>query len=164
MSSTEAARQAGYKNPAVAASRLMKRKNIQERISLLRQSYIEKQGVEVSELLDNLISIAQQPSIDTFLTQLPETGEIVWKDLSELTPEQTAALKATIPVKNVLNEWSKYEFHDQSTAVSELLSLANPDLSELQRQTIVDALCCLGRKQGFEEIELSILQDSLIRH
>ena len=163
MSSTEAARQAGYKNPAVAACRLMKRKNIQERISLLRQRYIKNKGVEVSKLIDKLITIAQQPGIVTYLTKHPDTGEIVWKDPSELTPEQTAALKGTIPVKNVLDEWSKYELHDRAKAVTALVELLNPQLSDVQSEFITDALCRIGSERGFHEIELAILRESLTK-
>jgi len=161
MSSTECARRAGYKNPAVTACRLIKLKHIQERISLLRQNYLKDQGVEVSDLLDDLLAIAQQPSIGTYLTQLPESGEVIFKDLSELSPEQLTAVKSSVPVKDILGEWHCYTLHDRAVAIAELIKLLNPILSKLQCKIITNALCRIGTKRGLNEVELAILEGRL---
>lgn len=161
-SGSAAARLAGYANANVEACRLLKRPVIRDHIAQLQQNAVKESKVRVGDLIDNLISIIEAPSIGTYLTQT-DNGEVVWKLPSELTPEQMTAIKHTVPIRDLMQEkWSSIELHDKATAAATLIDMMQPNLTQGQRESIVSALTRLGSRRGFTAVEVDILSNSFV--
>lgn len=159
----DAARRAGYAaiSATVAANRLLKRTKIQEQIKAYSEKYAQQEDLDTGALLRELISITEMPSIGSYLTQTDD-GEVVWKDPSELTAEQLAAIKQTVPIRDVMqDQWSSIELHDKAAAVSTLIDMVQPAISSCQRESIVSALTRLGSQRGFTATEINILTNAL---